>query len=1622
MMPGIHLFPTAPRRASRGWFAVLVCFCCFALPRVDAQQAGSEESETNRPSLHQLPRVLPDGRRLRAIGFYQSQIAELVPKDYQPVEIDAFRSAIAQLANRAMDDPTSRLKGSVYWIRLEDDTLVSDQSVIDIESYQGGIVQRSLGRVNLAILSPAASRGGVPSRETLPRLESAPDGNLVAVFNAETQVNHAIGFQWRLRGQVSGSGHEFALRLPPTPQTRIVLSTPSDVSVTAIDGVLHRLTSPPPDAVDLIAARDWYEIDAGGLDTVRIRTQTTDPVSEADRFIVRQSTVQYQVEPGGLSWTCRMLVQPLLNDPFPKLVVRGTTITSAEIGSADVRFSSETVGDRQQHLQLDVPRGLVDRQSPLVNVTLRGRSTWTNRSGWCDLPMPIWMGPQVLYASATDEAEVSLGDPLELLAWELPNDWRESTRDRSAGDPISYQASGPPIALFAESDESRGVTSQPNWSRIRLDERPANTNSETLLRIEEAEGTLSATARIALTVEPDRNEPLRLLIQSGWSVDAVTFTHSGRLVETAGFDESARYIDLWPEREDVDGNQLFVEVSGTRMIPSTSNVFIPQTWFARLEGVRGRVVAALLQPADFNWSGQSTLQRLGGPPEFLTESQLEFFSGTDNQTVWLRPTVGHTPRVELQTPTVSFNTTTLFQVFRDGDDITETVVVEVETQGQAIKQLAIDTGPTSGRPPLRWSISGMNGSPTTSIAPSDIEIGQSDRDGFYLIDVSDKLLRGRRLIGRRRYPIATQVLLPLPGVPGATSQQSEVHVGPGLLIKSKSRAAQRIPFGKLAAAKFSSYSPESLASMDLSQVSRLRYDAVEQPALTLVPLQTQQDVTVVWREQVRVIASSRGTDWIEAIYKVSPAAGLEIDYDPDLQVSSILRNGEPVDLITVPQRPIRLTAKGQTESVRIRWTRSQYQSGWLRRCRVPRIEASGTILRTEYELIAAADTFAPAALWRGRSANAKMSTVAIRPNTTVVLLRRNIALAFGWLVALLLFAFSWRIADRSPIRIAMVVMMLATVLFLWWPWRLAVIGWLIIPILAAALLASTQHWAQRRESESTSAKELAASHRKPSDVVSDFSLGNVMRLLLCGLLCAIAYMTAVGQESDAAATSDVAATPAPVNLLVPMDADGAVYGKMVYIPQQVKTEFFPRSAVRTSQYPNIESASYLLRLDSAINARDPAAGVLLEAEYILHLEPSELNKVEVQLPLPATTIRRIERVGDSGGLIPFKTTPDGQVVATLPKGSTFQLRVTLRPALSRVEQWTKLFLPIPPVAATKLTVESNQDIDAIRFGGATGNLMRETDLRRWVEELGAVDSLEVDFRPEAMATTESTPLQRRYWLNANAKQVSIDCEVDPPMAMAAGETFQFVVRDSRLPVVTSADWRLERSEQYTPTRRLMTFTSLRDNPSPVRLFWKSPLEFQEPSSPQSVRIPEVIAAALGDNAPAWVAIHADPSVRFLPVQNETTEALSVDHFLAAWSGYRSDIDRALVALTDLPSPQIERMPRTAAKTVQQQEVRVSQARIEIHYSAVVTPGTESGQRFSIRYPRPLQLIEVAVDNQPIATKPVRNGADNELPLGILRGTEPVSVKLVAIQSLTSATLSQRLPPLIDISPRAGSET
>ena len=487
-----------------------------------------------------------------------------------------------------------------------------------------------------------------------------------------------------------------------------------------------------------------------------------------------------------------------------------------------------------------------------------------------------------------------------------------------------------------------------------------------------------------------------------------------------------------------------------------------------------------------------------------------------------------------------------------------------------------------------------------------------------------------------------------------------------------------------------------------------------------------------------------------------------------------------------------LEPKSETETIRVVWNRSQYGPSWMRECKLPKIDVSGTVLKSEYRLVAASDTFAPLALIRGDQGGQGIAAViGMQPGESTTLVRRNIALAIGWLLALMTFAVCWFISERSPSLVAGVVVVFTAILFLWWPWKLAVIGWLIVPAITAAMLATSRSWYWFGQYGGSTSSVGSVRSGGSKDVSHEFSIDSAARIL--GLLIAISmFCSAVVVAQDVGPvpvdTLGSAERLDEVNVLVPMDKSGKHRGSMVYIPGEIHSQLFQRVNRSEPKNARIAVADYRLKLEPDLVKAGTVDGVFIEADYLIHLEDGEEGINVVRLPIAFASIRTAKLLSDVSRVSSFAADKDGWTIATLPALGYVRIRLSLLPTVSLDGPWLKVSLAIPPVASSRVVVQSEQNVSALRVAG---RLLDETELRRWKDDLGPTEQMAIEFRTLLTAKMDvPRKLGRRYRVNAGRRQLTIECEVDPPGLIAEGETFQFDIRDATMPRITSNDWRL----------------------------------------------------------------------------------------------------------------------------------------------------------------------------------------------------------------------------------------
>ena len=1580
-----------------------------------------------------FPEKAPDGRQLVPFVFFQSQLSPVVPNDYRAVSVDRLREALENGAPSNNDENSIRIKKSFYDVRLVGRTLFSERSVIDIEKDVPDTVRRSLGAVNLALSAPknrfASPIDSAPNLSQ-PRFESDASGELLAVFPGD-QTSSSISFGWSLQGKQNGIYRDFQLALPSSPLSQIVVSTPSDTVLTCEDGVLRSWPSPPPGAELDSRSNDvrWYTIEAGGLSArdktglsiVNLRASQEKDLLNATAFVVREESRQYEIDSSGVNWWHVMRVQSEGGRDMPELELASGVVTSVRIANNNLnsvafgqgverRFKTTTQADGSTIIRINEPLTGEASDNVVVTITIAGKSSWDGASGWCDFPTTRWIDQNVIDAQSTSRTQVTVRKPLKVVGWELPPNWTQKPEQTILGpnspdqESILLQSEGPALSHCADDLTDDVIRNQP-WSRMRLVKDSSITSSAHLLQLKvDNDQTIAAKSRLELVIDQNRASPIPLKIEPSWNLQSVTLVHSGRVIESPSIDRT-RTLRIWPEPGDVIGRSLVIETRGTRDLQMVRNrTDVPSTVFLQIDGVHSETLTAVVPPPELNWAGDTALrgQRLG--PESLSDDQIVFFDAITEESLLFRPDANATPSLSLRRPGVSFDVSTSLRFDRFGDEVLETLSVSTQSASQLLRTIEVDSGPALSRPEYRWSLRSDDESLPINLPSTAIDLNAR---GQYEVNIGESSMRNRRLVGSRRYKIDTPITLQCPSVPKAASQNAQVILGPGLqLNKRDPSVAQLVPVETIGTAavietqsddndtqsSFCNIKSESAQSGD---AIRLRYDATKKTRLVIQKTDSDPSLGIVWQQELDITASSRGTDLIRGLFRVSSSRPIKIDYEPDLQLTTILHNGVSIDLNTISQNPIVLTPRSDTDVIRVSWTRGESKSQWVRRCHIPRIQMDGVLLKSSYQLIPSVDTFAIASLAHNSvRGNYESRAIDVVAGTVQSLTPRNLSISFGWLIAAILFVATWVVAKRSLLAVAMVVTLTSFAAVLWWPWQLAIVGWCVVPTLAAALLETSLRWSNPKTIDpaiDTQDKSLDDSPSEEFSLLSKLFVG-----MLAAVLASFSNTPATAQETSGK----------HINVLVPANKKMEQVGDKVYIPIDFYQQLFDTRRDEAPSPVLFESAIYRVDLESVRESIASGESPTINAEFVV--SPNRPSS-RIQLPFPKNVVERIELTdGEQDRIFFAEFDTETTSIVALPSDDLLRLQITLLPNIVSTGETKRLQLDIPKVGSARVLVEADRSIETVDVVGSRGAVAKQPGLRRWEAELGPVGRLNLEYqeaKDEADANKRS--LKRRYLIKVGERRTSIDCQIEPSQATLVGDSIQLVVLDSVLPKVTSPAWRLDATEMITASRRLITltrrsgFASAKDQ-SAIHLLWSVPSTISDLSLAENripVSIPDVIPPASGEYDPAWVAIQHDTRVQVTMEDDEVLTELSDSQFRSAWSGIpaQGDIDQAFVCTDDLPGFLITQVSSDELTSEDvSHHLHVMNDHMQLRFRATIVPGNSPVKQNSLRIPKDLDLIRVTLNGQPIQHTVISSESYSEIPIGDFSGSESITVETLGL--------------------------
>ncbi|MCS7469808.1 hypothetical protein NZK35_24410 [Stieleria sp. ICT_E10.1] len=1444
-----------------------------------------------------LPHRDRDGRPLRPIGVFLSQIVDLVPPDFRAVSISELREAIGTGTERFADSDQARLVSGFYDIRLDEDLLISEGSKLVLEHRRRPIIRRTLGQVNLAITDSAGGLRSPLSASTvnLPRLEIDAAGELIAVIpkpmtandptasqRAATQgvasqgvtqeaggaagnrssadvvsdgwTQSEIRFGWTLRSQSLGAAKRFDLRLPRTSQTRLVISTPSDIVLESSQGVLVERPGPPPDADVQTRTGDirWYVLEAGGLNRLEIFARRRSRDDTDQPLFIRRESKQYEVDLSGVSWIHRMTLQ------FPRqgnrLRLRSPlgTVTAIRVNSIEAPYQVLRREDGQSLIDVDLPgnvAGVMDSStanatggtlrpelaSGVVTLTIEGTSTWDLSDGICELPSVTPVEPNVLWTEASTQTIVAVMDPLEVAQWDLPPTWRQSIQTPTrAGETLLIADGPPPQSAHADA----------TWSRLRLIEKEERFIEAiwTRLRVQQTPAPeVRSNSRIRCRLLQNHQSPFRMDVNPDWNVDSVTVLGSGRRITVP---VGANQWVIWPTPSESAQATFEVEVIARKNLPRNRNrLSMNSTWIVRPEQHVGSHLISIQPPPLRRWDGNSVMLPGRFESSTLDEESIAFFQPT-SETLLIRSPTGEIPAVTLEPVDDSFGVALRHVIQTEGNDVVETIVVRAETT-QPISELSVLTG-NARQEEFNWSLRRTDQSATVSLPGSSVQRMPLDPLGTYVIRLEGRDLRQYELVGRRYFPVEDQLTLSLPSVRRTRGQTAEVTIDASWEVTEIPPGVQLVP---------GSESTDSLQTFG-DQPQHLRYEPLLRPEIRLRRARRDAAATLIWDQRFEVVANSRIEDLFYLVADVSTRKPVHVLFDEELELVSVSRNNASYVPDRIGVGEIWINPEKQSDQISVVMRRRHSSSGWFRRCPIPRVEVEGNVIRNQATFQAGAGTLL---VHRVSSSNLLASQAGGSEESAegpeLILVSRDAAIGLGWLTATVVFCLGWSIARWFSLGIHTLFVLVVTSIsgsIIWWPAQHAIVAWVAVPLAAAALLQVVMADRGQRDKTTSNGKSGAlgpddtGSQRSAHDRSADFSVSvtRSILMLMIGMLAAGSGVATAqdssGKEPRREIDSSGAGEPPqndPIELLVPLSADYAPVGDKVYLSradyESIRSVVDPDRPVDAQ----FQSAEYRVVLTPP---RDASGSITAEvqADYQIQLVR---ESTRVRLPVRADSLRRIEWVGDGETqIIRFTVDERGMVTAAIPSSRQSLLRLTYLPSvltlggdsrnvnaradgldrpLSETRDGgdslggpdlfndiangdvlpgmatTVIRLAIPAIHSATLIVEAPREIQVDSLGDPLGRSLFRPELGRYEADLGPIRELSIRCRPvKRPGQTAAQSLSRAYRISAGIESTIVECEINPEEKLREGDTVQLTILGGPPPSLTSVGWAMAESD------------------------------------------------------------------------------------------------------------------------------------------------------------------------------------------------------------------------------------
>jgi hypothetical protein len=481
-----------------------------------------------------------------------------------------------------------------------------------------------------------------------------------------------------------------------------------------------------------------------------------------------------------------------------------------------------------------------------------------------------------------------------------------------------------------------------------------------------------------------------------------------------------------------------------------------------------------------------------------------------------------------------------------------------------------------------------------------------------------------------------------------------------------------------------------------------------------------------------------------------------------------------------------------------------------------------------------------------------------------------------------------------------------------------------------------------------------------------------------------------------------------VHVLVPLDKASKPFGDKVYVSGSVYHELFDDSAKNAVNSVTFLSANYELELGAVSGSALGGSRASVAAQFAIRVRGTGSL---TRLPFAIDTLRRIEvRSNETFRIVRFSPEGRNTVLAELPQGEEFLLKVSFVAQEQRNDEITTLQLPIPTVAASSVAIESDRSVAEVQVIAAKGKTEEDRALQRWSANLGPVSVLKVRYTNVDDASQPSAvTFSRLFFVQIGKSMTHVDGQLGLSRDIAPGEELQLVVIDPRVPALTSPDWHLVSVDSTSSTRRRLRLRKLTEANSPIRLHWSLPTVVNDAPSRQDrepMQLPDVYSPTTTEKEPAWIAIEHDQDLRIALDDEDAASRLPSEQFYSQWAGYhdRRRPDQTLMANGELPSVIVlqSRSVDAVATVTQHLHLKTEQALVEFQARTGSSDAGVHGR--SLRVPRNIQITHLTVDGVLVdqAAKSYRNYI--EFPLGELAGVDETLVEAIGSMRIPRSKL------------------